>query len=209
MEKETPETPMQETPQAPTPAGKSSSLPLIALAVVVALVVGGGVGYLMGSRSTSSPKASPPLAETPKTQESTTSSQPATSDPTADWKTYTGETQYSSDGSTMFSLKYPSSWKLVGSKLYPFGQSGDEGSDTKLLMGLGGRGLEVTPERKTYPAGVAKYWKLGNDQNTSLLASFDANNASYIFEFQNIPAESSEKLTEIFDQILSTFQFLD
>ena len=69
MENQAPETPMQETPQAPCECGKALSLPLIALIVVTALVAGSVGGYVFGKTQNRQNESSNP--EENQTQQQT------------------------------------------------------------------------------------------------------------------------------------------
>jgi len=111
MEEETLETPTPETPQTPVESVKtvkSFSLPLVALVVAVALVVGGGLGYYLGNKTNVQTQTQPQTQDQIQTQETTEVSTPSASpetqpepDPTDKWKIYTNSS------GVEFSLKYP------------------------------------------------------------------------------------------------------
>jgi len=112
MEKETLETPTPETPQTPCDCGKPLSLPVVVLIAIVALVVGEGVGYYMGTTNDKLRITNEEQATTPtQTEQSQQATQPPTptnqpeKTPTADWETYTNS-KYG------YMFKYPSTWDL-------------------------------------------------------------------------------------------------
>lgn len=175
---------------------KGFVLPLIIIIVVAITVV--GVFYL-GKKSltsilnqTTQPQASP------------------TPDPTASWKTYQGETAYTHDGSSMFTIKYPADWTLKGNVLYPLGQTSekntDNGTDISFTLGAGGRELgggAYEKEQKEFPAGKFFYYWGEKD----ILAVLDKGNQSYIFEAHGNFGQDQARYRMIFDQMLSTFKF--
>jgi len=129
---------------------------------------------------------------------------------TSDWKTYIGETAYSTDGSTKFSIQYPQTWAIKNNILFPLG---DVNADIQnyaapyIFLGRGGHGGSVGEIiSKTFPAGTARYaW------NTSGFAAFDKNNVSYIFEayYYGKPSNLTiQEFQQIFDKMLSTFKYL-
>lgn len=133
-------------------------------------------------------------------------------DPTADWKTYEGITAYSGK----FSIKYPSSWELKrssekGDILYPLGDINADIMNYKapyILLGVGGHGGGCEAKIMSFGNNPAKYcWgEFGG------LASFEKDNKSYILEayyYGNPPNLTNEEYQNIFNQILSTFKFLE
>ncbi len=128
-------------------------------------------------------------------------------DETADWKTYKGETTYTSDGSSMFTIKYPPSWVLEKNRLHSSGKIPKEGEyiegDIIFALGSGGRGTPPPQEQKEFPAGKFDYyWKDG-----MVFANLTKNNISYIFYVYGGFGEDEAKYKKIFDQMLSTFRF--
>lgn len=138
-------------------------------------------------------------------QTTTQVSQPSpTPDETANWKTYTGETLYTTDGSSLFTIKYPAEWLLEGNILYPFGK---KDLAYKIVLGAGGHGGPGPQETKTFPGGSAKYYWNKNEFAAGGYASFAADNKNvYIFEV-TVPKDKEVEYQKIFDQMLATFKF--
>lgn len=106
MEKETSETQPQETPQIPALPTKLLSLPIVALVVLVALVVGGSLGYYLGNKTNVQTQIqTQDQTQTQPTAKTTPTLQPEP-DPTADWETYTNN-EYG------FSIRYPQEANLT------------------------------------------------------------------------------------------------
>lgn len=122
------------------------------------------------------------------------------------WKTYTGETIYTTDGSSKFSIEYPPDWVLSGNKLNPSG-SFEGKTPPILILGAGGHGLDFdsVSEEKTYPAGK---FTIITGSTGSIIASMPKNNISYIFEFQNVPAGAVAQYKETLDKMLGTLKLL-
>lgn len=122
----------------------------------------------------------------------------------SDWKTYKGESSYSSDGSSAFIIKYPPGWELKGNVLYPLGNSSIKGA---LYLTLGSYGIEGggPSVEKNFPAGMARYYWY--PKGTSY-ATFSIGKADYIFDITNIPEGLSAEYEVIFNKMLSTFSIL-
>lgn len=177
----------------------SNNLLWVLLSLLLLTVVGAGGYYLWTQKGRALEVSSP----TP----SVVSSQ--TPDPTANWKTYRGETIYSQDDSTLFEIKYPSHWLLKERMLYPFGEPSDKSLATVVVLGAGGHGWAGEIEKKTFPAGEARYSWVKVDNSIAAFASFDKNNHVYIIEIQNLPLNKEAEFKLLFDQMISTFKFLD
>lgn len=124
---------------------------------------------------------------------------------TSSWKTYSGQTAYTTDGSSSFSIKYPSDWLLVGNALYPFGQNKDEGAVTKIILGAAGSDSGGTTNgTKQFPAGTAYFTTLTDPiYGVYEKFSFPKNNIAYIFDVRNLPLN----LVPTVEQMISTFKF--
>ncbi len=122
----------------------------------------------------------------------------ASPDETLSWKTFTGETMYTTDGSSKFSIKYPSTWILEGNNLYPEGKKGTE-TDAVITLGAGGHGMgDQLPQTLYLPAGNARYWAIEQDDKTNLvIASIESNNKTYIIEGENLTQEQSKTLLKM------------
>lgn len=128
---------------------------------------------------------------------------PAGTIDTSNWKTYKGETLYTTDGSTIFTIKYPAKWVLEGSKLYPLGKS----SKAVFTLGAGGHGTSAIPIKKSFKAGEASYyWDVALDGNVFAFATFSKENKDYIFEVNGLPGKYSDEYEKVFNQMLNTFE---
>ena len=123
---------------------------------------------------------------------------------TTNWKTYIGETSYTFDGSSKFSIKYPPTWQSEkGSNsccatLYPEGKGTDLGLTPRIILGAGGHGMPKPTEEKLFPAGKATYWRIENmDGTLALVASFSKGDISYIFEGQSLLPKHEELFLEM------------
>jgi hypothetical protein len=127
----------------------------------------------------------------------------ASPDETLNWKTYTGETFYTTDGSSKFSIKYPSTWVLEGSNLFPEGKKGTE-SDPVITLGAGGHGMgDQLPQTLYLPAGNARYWAIEQDDKTNtVIASIESNNKTYIIEGENLTQEQSKILVKMLQTLV-------
>lgn len=182
---------------------KFSFLPYFIFLIIIAV----GIGTLYIYQK---PLLLGKVKKTPAPQISTTHSPTPSSDPTLNWKIYEGETIYSTDGTTMFSIKYPAEWKLEKNVLYPFGEEADSTLEPRILLGTGGRGWpETTIETHKYPAGEAKYSWINENEFVSAFASFThpETKGAYIIEVQNLPSKYNETYKIIFDHMLSTFKY--
>ncbi|MDO8495466.1 MAG: hypothetical protein Q7S32_03010 [bacterium] len=128
---------------------------------------------------------------------------------TPEWKTFIGETVYTNDGSTSFSIMYPPDWKLIDNTLYPFGENEDKGIETRIILGAGGHGAPEHQREVVFPSGTARYYWQASDEWVSGYATFEKNNATYIFEVRSMPSDKSLEYERIFNQILSTFKFIE
>lgn len=128
---------------------------------------------------------------------------------TANWKIYLGETGYTTEGSTIFQISYPPEWKIEKNILYPLGQIEDKGFETRIILGALGHGWVGKTETKEFPAGTAKYSWVNIGQQISAFASFEKDKNTYIIEIVNLPSAYDNEYKILFDQILSTFKFID
>lgn len=170
----------------------------IILLIAILFVAGLAGAYYLGKNSDKLL-----LGQQDKVVNSMSSSPSPTSDEIANWKTYRGETIYTSDGSSMFTIQYPSNWETEGNILYPRGKGKDLGLTPKIVLGAGGHGAPAPGGEKIFPAGKANYWHIEEvGGKLSLIASFPIGNISYIFESNNLqPADE-----EVFLKMLETFE---
>lgn len=167
---------------------KQKGLAPILIVLLIATAIG---GYLIYSGKINLP------------QKQTTQTETLTGE-TANWKTYRGESVYTNDGSSMFTIRYPSDWLLEGNILYPFGK---KDLAYKIVLGAGGHGGPGPQETKTFPGGSAKYYWNKNEFAAGGYASFAADNKNvYIFEV-TVPKDKEVEYQKIFDQMLATFKF--
>lgn len=142
--------------------------------------------------------------------------QPSPTVTAINWELFTGETIYTTDGSSRFSIEYPENWLLESRNLFPNGKDG-----ATLILGAGGHGLcegcteeELSQQysfgEKQYTAGTAKTIsnKVINETGNFVLASFEKGNVTYIFEFRNIPKANLDEYKATFEKMLTTFKFL-
>ena len=131
-------------------------------------------------------------------------------DETAYWNTYKGETAYTSDGSSSFSIKYPSNWELAPKDetvccgmLYPEGKGEDPGLTPRIVLGAGGRGMgDTQAEEKTFPAGNSLYWRIvGQDGRVLAVASFPIGDIAYIFDAQNLTLEQEQLFLKMLETL--------
>lgn len=124
----------------------------------------------------------------------------ASPDETTSWKTFTGETMYTTDGSSNFSIKYPSGWILEGNNLYPDGKK-DPKTDPVVFLGAGGHGMgSEQPQILYLPVGKAQYWGVEGDNGTLLvIASIQPGINTYIIEGKNLTAEHSKTLLKMLE----------
>jgi hypothetical protein len=129
---------------------------------------------------------------------------------TSDWQTYIGDTAYTSEGLSTFSIQHPQNWIIEDNILYPFGKKNDDNSDVMIILGAGGHGLprELNIAKKSFSPGIAEYawdYELGIG-----IAYFTKGNIQYIFEcmnMDNISLEESNKLEDTFNQMIETFEY--
>lgn len=130
-----------------------------------------------------------------------------------EWKTYIGETGYTTDGSSKFSIEYPSDWFLENNTLYPIGKNEDRGIETRLILGALGNGSINFTDTRHFPAGEAGYYwnksSYGQSDYVNAGASFVKDNNAYIFILENLPTEYEPEYEDLFDQILASFRFVE
>ncbi len=212
-----PQTPI--TPNSPEPAKKNSPILIVAIILMLIAVLAAG-GYLLwlkyfsGSGTTPTPTPIAIVTASP------------TPDPTANWKTY-------SDDLHDITFKYPTSWTLTETK----GQSEKETvynslvelgkADAKINMifnvdGIGG--MPTTYEGNPFTLDGHNLFQfsgyntsnaskiVGISDSLTTLGVFRINNIAYLIHL-TYPAtykEIEEKsLLQEFDQILSTFKFIE
>lgn len=184
---------------------------LILVGIVIITTVAAGA-YFFGKTSVKVPASKPQVTASPTPQQ--TNLPFPVSNETAGWKTYQGETSYTYDGSTKFEIRYPAKWERKGDVLYPLGRNPDQGIESRIILGAAANGSNLfeTKEKRKFPAGIAGYrWSEQGEmiRMASGVANFDRDNVSYIFVAMNIPLSESRKYEDIFNQILSTFKFID
>jgi len=115
----------------------TTSLKVVLLVFAVVLV--GALSYLVWAQNTAPDTADNSAAvvkKTTTTKETTTPTKTTTSDPTADWKSYT-----SANGKIVF--KYPSTWKVVGKSTVELSLTSDLGDTFSLVYPDPGIGFEA------------------------------------------------------------------
>lgn len=176
---------------------------LIVLAVVV--ILGGGFTYwnLKGNKSIVSPTTSP--TPTLSTAKKTPTASPSSS--TADWQTYKNDTYG-------FSFKYPKDWTLGNDERNtPTFKSNADGT-AQLLINFEG-GFE---DASFYRKGEVKnnllnittkedWTKNGNSNQIVLYAVNITRNNDFLFLVYNYKDNKNNSAVNLFDTILSTFQF--
>lgn len=173
------------------------------------IAVAGGTFYL-GRSITPKPSPALPSILTPSPTPDA-SPAPDGAGATANWKTYTGETMYTTDGSSKFSIKYPPEWWINENELHLQGaRAGSE--DVIFTLGGGGIGLpgKIDEVIKEFPAGEARYFWSGKDNIIFAFATFEIGNNSYIFYANGTPSHQykPEYYEKVFNQILTTFKLL-
>lgn len=178
----------------------------ILIILLVAIILGIGGYFAYSSRGVAPKAGDVAIYSTPAPIESTSLAD------TSNWKTYNGETVYTSDGSSSFEIKYPSGWQIEGNVLYPLGKNSDKGLETKIVLGAGGS--DGVPEgfvisKKQFSSGISDYFwgKPTQFKTVNSIATFSKGQNSYIFEVFNIPAERDLEFQKIFDQMLNSFKF--
>lgn len=127
------------------------------------------------------------------------------------WNLYTGRILMSSCF-PKFSIEYPSNWYRDGNLLYPYGKK-DSKSDTIFEFGAGGSGAPDVSEygKITYTAGEAEYaW--GVVTGTEYIAGstvFKKDDDYYLFRITRLPKQQEKEFQLIYNQVLSTFKFLE
>jgi len=215
-----PEVPRTGVPTSPSSKGSNKILLIGLPFVITAAIIGGGYLYLQNQKLKSSLSQSQP-SPTP-TQEPS-----PTPDPTADWNTYTSEKIW-----TRYSLEYPPRFTVDDEPKSSLSLINPQTSSVTLYILLGSTGTMGMPKQtlKEYAnpknsmfAGETileqKEIKISdlpalrtvssNNQGKIFIEVYieDPNKPNNFYYFVNVDAED---LSEIeFDQILSTFKFLD
>jgi len=179
------------------PAGKFS-LKLIIGIIIFLLVVGSAAGFYIYKQQSLKTAKPTPISQK-QAPLPTEALEGGTDDPTANWRTYNGNTLYDKP----FTIKYPNTgWVLEGNKIYP-----EPGNDKGfyIALGAGGHGGLDSKEDRIFPAGKAIYFWSGNNNDKFVggYATFDINNSAYIFAVSLPNNEDNEKL---FNQMLKTFK---
>lgn len=209
-----PSTPAPAEPIIPPPAPPARKFNpiLIFAAIILLLVVGAGGIFLGKSLNTSQPSAQPTVAPLP------TQTPTLTFDITAGWKTY-------SNTLAKFEIKYPAEWKekTSPSSGLPVFYSADEKEVLFYNFGpKGGMSMENTIDNFCKGRHMKEVRRLFLDNFPAVYCQDPTLDPNRIFnqvlvqkdDFQieingDFAREDSENSLKIFDQILSTFKFLD
>lgn len=199
--------PPVNTPPPEVPTQKSSPIFAIALTVLLIAILG-IAGYFLytkylvgtGSNEAANTAVTPmPVAVTP------------TPDPTANWKTYTNP-QYG------FSFKYPLGAKLGNAKfansefsIVLSGMTDLQYEDLTVYVGKAWAFTNASASSNTNfkIGGVNAYREdlpLGQNPPQSLVY---VKNGNYYYTIQQVKNEDDAKIGGIFDQLLSTFKFIE
>jgi len=190
------------------PEIRSLILPVIFLVIISFLVVG---LILIANK--------PKVSNLPPTQIPISTVEPTpVPNPTENWKTYENE-------ELGFTLKYPKEWNEVGTGEFELGsgtkiESADKSFSLGLLTGInkgysyeknkefiymfkqgGGEVAEVT-------GGIASKTEV-NYQGAKTITSFILSDKNEVYSLSLVSSDKNNLTNSIFDQILSTFRFLD
>lgn len=141
-------------------------------------------------------------------------------DKTAGWKTLVGnDFIYSNELYSGYSLKYPNSCEVINNINLSCVTSNGK---VTIIINAGGHGLPNNlislrnNEPKTIPAGSGLFSEVEFIENNTVLGVFTINKTDllssepiFMFEFNELPKKDLKEFEKLFDQILSTFKFID
>jgi len=215
----------QETPQDTPYTCKSFLFPIVALVIVVSLLVGGCIGYYLGKYQSSKSKVQTQPQSQNQSQKQHSSTTTSTKQPpkpevdsTEGWEVYT-----SSDNTYQF--KYPSNWSISRDAIVTRFLSPDssitvsayKNSDVNQqslenLKDSYAKSAEVTNLKDTIVGGRAGFtFEFTDKPQKEIIIAGDnnpipVNLVTILINYQ----EGAESIAEeIFNQILSTFKFLE
>lgn len=215
--------PIQTPVQIPDFQPKPNYLKTIIFSVLVIITLS-LIGYLVFQnqklqKQVLNPQVSPTI-QVPSPTSKPSSSTSISPDETAGWKTFTGNSlRYSNSVYSGYSLKYPPICSLTDKILTCKTKHGI----ATLIIDAGGHGGGITEikvlrdnETKVIPAGEGKINEIKDMTNNKVTGTFWINKTDKLkqepifgFEFKDIPLEDVDEFEVIFNQILSTFKFID
>ena len=121
------------------------------------------------------------------------------------WNLFKGETQYTSNGETLFTVEYPSAWEKYR-KGYTFYLCGN--TNCKITFGAGGRGAPDANEYYNFPGGIVRVYLELNEKTKAYwgYGTIIDGPYYYIFEVQDVLLEQYPDFKKTFLDILKSFK---